>query len=184
VTVGPGNEFTGITQGSCVTHADTLQLTGGSNSTITGNWFHDNGDGSGGCMCHDFNPDNLTFTNNVFASTGYWYSILGGDDNDSWVISHNVFFKTVKMNDPSRNPEGTGNVLRNNVWVVGAGGAEDSGAGSYDHNLNSGQSGTGNINGTPVFVASPSSGYYHYELASSSPGYHAGSDGKSMGIAP
>ena len=54
----------------------------------------------------------------------------------------------------------------------------------YDHNLNSGKSGTGNINGAPVFVASPSSGYYHYQLASLSPGYNAASDGKSMGIAP
>ena len=44
--------------------------------------------------------------------------------------------------------------------------------------------GTGNINGTPVYVSSPASGYYHYQLASSSPGYHAASDGKSMGIAP
>ena len=61
----------------------------------------------------------------------------------------------------------------------------DKGSGvSYDHNLNSGKSGTGNINGTPVFLASPSSGYYHYQLAPSSPGYQAASDGKSLGIAP
>ena len=48
--VGPGNEFTGISQGSCVAHADPIQFYGGSNSTVTGNWFHDNGDGTG-CMC-------------------------------------------------------------------------------------------------------------------------------------
>ena len=33
------------------------------------------------------------------------------------------------------------------------------------YNLNSGLSGTGNINGTPVYVSSPASGYYHYQLA-------------------
>ena len=42
--------------------------------------------------------------------------------------------------------------------------------------------GNGNINGTPVFLASPSSGYYHYQLIFSSPGYHAANDGKSLGI--
>jgi hypothetical protein len=46
-----------------------------------------------------------------------------------------------------------------------------SGYGSNDHNLNSGQSGVGNINGTPVFVggSNPTS-YDGYRLASGSPG--------------
>ena len=185
VRVGPGNEFTGMAQSVCSdgTHSDPIQIVGASNEIITGNWFHDNGDGSGGCMCHDFNPDNVTITNNVFASTGYAYSILSGEGADNWLVSDNVFFKTVKMNYNS--PNGTGNVMRDNVWVTGAGGAIDSGSGvSYDHNLNSGKPGTGNISGSQVFVSSPLSGYYHYLLAASSPGYNAASDGKSMGIAP
>ena len=52
------------------------------------------------------------------------------------------------------------------------------------YNMNAGVSGTGNISGTPVYVSSPSSGYYHYQLAPGSPGYNAASDGKSMGISP
>ena len=184
VQVGPGNEFTNMPQSVCSsTHSDPIQIVGASNEIITGNWFHDNGDGSGGCMCHDFNPDNVTITNNVFASTGYAYSILSGEGADNWLVSDNVFFKTVKMNYNS--PNGTGNVMRDNVWVTGAGGAIDSGSGiSYDHNLNSGKPGTGNISGSQVFVSNPLSGYYHYLLAASSPGYNAASDGKSMGISP
>jgi hypothetical protein len=111
-----------------------------SNTTVTGNWFHDNGDGSGGCMCHGANPDNETITNNVFASTGYFFSIVAGDGDDNWLISHNVFYKHVEMNDPS--PNGTGNVIHDNVFPGAI--ITDSCSGvSYAHNLNSGRSGTG-----------------------------------------
>jgi hypothetical protein len=184
VTVGPGNEFTGITESVCSdgTHADPIQIVGSSNEIITGNYFHDNGDGSGGCMCHDHNPDNVTITNNVFASNGYAYSILSGEGAANWLISHNVFVETVKMDYNS--PNGSGNVMRDNVWVSSAGGAIDAGSGvSYDHNLNSGMSGKGNITGTPVFVggSNPSS-YTGYCLAPRSRGTFAASDGGNMGI--
>ena len=92
VRVGPGNEFTGMAQSDCSdgAHSDPIQIVGASNEIITGNWFHDNGDGSGGCMCHDFNPDHVTITNNVFASTGYAYSIpaaTGADTGSSATTS-------------------------------------------------------------------------------------------------
>ena len=46
-------------------------------------------------------------------------------------------------------------------------------------------SGTGNVPERPgCLSSSPASGYYHYQLASTSPGYHTASDGKSMGITP
>jgi hypothetical protein len=179
--VGPGNEFTNIHQGSCTAHSDPIQIYGGPNSTITGNWFHDN---STACMCWG-EPSNLTMTNNVFADTGYW-SVVYGDGGANSFISHNVFGDTLNLDE---SPNGTGNVVRDNVFLPGES-VTDIGSGvSYDHNLNCVRSGsncpgTGNISGTPVYVSSPSSGYYHYQLASSSPGYHAGSDGKSMGIAP
>ena len=133
--------------------------------------------------CAGTGGDNKTFTNNVFESIGYW-SIVAGSGENNWLIAHNVFGDDVTMDNGHSAPNGTGNVVRDNVWLPGKD-ISDKGSGvSYDHNLNSGKSGTGNINGTPVFLASPSSGYYHYQLALSSPGYHAASDGKSMGIAP
>jgi hypothetical protein len=187
--IGPGNEFTGLSQNICPdgTHTDPIQMMhSNSGNVIVGNYFHDNGDGSGGCMCSGASmpaPINVTVKNNVFASTGYPYSILAGGGETGWTISHNVFFEMAKMDNYS--PNGSGNVMRDNVWVTGAGGARDAGSGvSYDHNLNSGKAGTGNISGTQVFVSSPSSGYYHYQLDSTSPGYHAASDGKSIGISP
>jgi hypothetical protein len=196
--VGPGNEFTGIYQGGCITHADPIQLYGGNNSTVTGNWFHDNGDGSGGCMCWGLHPTNETFTNNVFGSTGgNQASITGGDSSGSgatgWLIAHNVFFKHVTMNNDGQGAlPGPGNVIRDNLWVVGPDtGVTDGGSSAitFDHNLNCKRSGAncpgiGNILGTAIFMASPSVGYYHYQLTSSSPGYLAGSDGKSIGITP
>ena len=116
-------------------------------------------------------------------SIGYW-SIVAGSGENNWLIAHNVFGDDVTMDNGHSAPNGTGNVVRDNVWLPGKD-ISDKGSGvSYDHNLNSGKSGTGNINGTPVFLASPSSGYYHYQLAPSSPGYQAASDGKSLGIAP
>jgi chitodextrinase len=190
VVIGPGNEFTGIMQGSCIAHSDPIQFykPDSSNNVVTGNWFHNN---STGCMCWD-GGDNNTFTNNVFESIGYW-SIVSGDFSGSgengWLIAHNVFGDDVTMDNGHSAPNGTGNVLRDNVWTPGNSVTDDGSGVSYDHNLNCVRNGvkcpgTGNISGTQVFVASPSSGYYHYELAPSSPGYHAASDGKSMGIAP
>jgi hypothetical protein len=192
VVIGPGNEFTGIYQAGCTAHADPIQFYkgsgGASNNIVTGNWFHDNGNGSGGCMCWD-GGDNNTFTNNVFASTGYAWSIVSGSGENNWLIAHNVFYASVTMDNGHSSYNGTGNVVRDNVFLPGEDVTDDGSGVSYDHNLNCVRSGvncpgTGNISGTPVFVTSPSSGYYHYQLAPSSPGYHAASDGKSMGIAP
>jgi hypothetical protein len=186
--IGPGNEFTGITQRNCTAHADPIQFYGGSNTTVTGNWFHDNGDGSGGCMCWGDHPDNETITNNVFASTGYAYSIVGGDGAANWLISHNVFYEDVTMDNGHSSPNGAGNVVRDNVFIPGAG-VTDKGSGvSYEHNLNCvrhGAScpGTGNLKGRPVFVGGtkPTS-YQGYRLARGSPGKGAASDGSDLGI--
>jgi len=181
--IGPGNEFTGKFQGNCVAHSDPLQFyapSGVNNNIVTGNWFHGN---TTGCMCWGGGGANDTLTNNVFESIGYW-SIVAGAGENNWLIAHNVFGDDVTMDNGHSAPNGTGNVVRDNVWLPGKD-ISDKGSGvSYDHNLNSGKSGTGNINGTPVFLASPSSGYYHYQLVLSSPGYQAASDGKSLGIAP
>ena len=51
VQVGPGNEFTGIQQSGCdPVHADPIQGVTAPGTLIIGNYFHDNGDGSGALM--------------------------------------------------------------------------------------------------------------------------------------
>ena len=84
-------------------------------------------------------------------------------------------------------PDGTGNVVRDNVWVPARTPVTDSGSwAQLHHNLNyAGQMpGTGNMIGTPVFASSPCVRLLPLPACLSSPGYHAASDGKSLGIAP
>ena len=185
--VGPGNEFSGFSQSNCDpgggnpngAHVDPIQFYGEDNATIKGNYFHDNGDSTGGL--ESFNGDgNTTVTNNVFVCTcSYPYS-LSALDGPGWVISHNTFAGGgLVFND-----RGLG-ILRDNAWINGGRVTNAAGtAYTYSSNLNSGMGGTGNINGAAQLVSSPASGYYHYQLNSSSPGYQAASDGKSMGIGP
>src|SRR5262249_32622009 len=74
------NEFSDMAQGDCVTafpgpvpHVDPIAPNGLPHAVITGNWFHDNGDGSGGIMA---GPDEgIQVTNNVFDRIIYAYSI-------------------------------------------------------------------------------------------------------------
>jgi hypothetical protein len=184
--IGPGNEFTGISQGTCSAHVDPIQFYGDSHNTIIGNYFHDNGDGSGGIMAPDGSDPSDVITNNVFVcSCDYPASIVAAGATNM-TISHNTFAGSgqLSMGNSNKGAAPTGNLVQNNAWINGGGMNVVNGYGSNDHNLNSGQSGTANITGTPVLVSSPSSGYYHYQIASSSPGYNAASDGKSMGIAP
>jgi hypothetical protein len=82
------------------------------------------------------------------------------------------------------------NIAKDNVFVrapaitLGAGGSNCGCTATFNLNPGAAWFGTGSVKGAPVFVSSPASGYYHYQLAPSSPGYHAASDGESMGIAP
>lgn len=185
ITVGPGNEFTGLAENSCVAHVDPIQPYAGSNWTITGNYFHDNGNGSGGIMNPDGSPG-LIITNNVLVGNGgYAYSINNSGDNVT--VQHNVFtgpWDAAMHLANGQTP--TGDILRDNVFVNGAGATLDTGYGTADHNLNCGCAGTGNISGSPTFqIGGIYTGYYAFIIASnSSVGYNAASDGKSMGITP
>jgi len=185
VQIGPGNEFTGITQSGCdPVHADPIGCNWSSNALITGNYFHDNGSGSGGILCGD-DDDVHTVTNNVFVCTCIypWSVFAGGGDN--WTIRHNTFagdgsvrFEFFDGDTPS------GNLVRDNVFTTADGISTDgSNYGTNDHNLNAGKPGTANITGTPIFVggARPTT-YSGYRLASGSPGKGAASDGTDMGI--
>jgi hypothetical protein len=180
--IGPGNEFTNIHQSGCTTHVDPIQLYGSSHTTITGNYFHDNGDGSGGMMT-DSGDDYVTVTNNVFVCTCIYPHSIVVRGGDNWLIQHNTFAGggAVRM-DNSTGPNPANNVVRDNVFT-GAGGILNlcnCNWGTHDHNLNSDQPGTGEITGTPVFVGSGS--YAGYRLAPRSPGKDAASDGRDMGI--
>ena len=57
---------------------------------------------------------NDTLTNNVFESIGYW-SIVAGSGENNWLIAHNVFGDDVTMDNGHSAPNGTGNVVRDNV---------------------------------------------------------------------
>ena len=71
-------------------HVDPIQLYGAVGTVVTGNYFHDNGDGTGGF--ESFNGDGpATVTDNVFVcSCVYPWSIaaLGGH---GWFVAHNTF---------------------------------------------------------------------------------------------
>jgi len=177
--IGPGNEFQNIDQGyanaSCGgNHVDPIGAFYDENTLVTGNWFHDNGSGSGGIL--NAGSPGMTVTNNVFASTGYPHSIVvKAAVNNTY--THNVFIRNVRFQDSDGGANGSGNVVRNNVFV-NQGIITEGTTYVADHNLGI------DVAGSPIFAVSPQSFYYHYVLASNSPGYNAGSDGKSLGIAP
>jgi hypothetical protein len=184
VTIGPGNEFDHLQQGSCTAHVDPIQLYGAYTTLITGNYFHDNGDGSGGTMM-GWGADSTTVSNNVYVCTClYPWSIHAGETHNS-IFRHNTFagggavrFDVVNGVAPAND------LVRDNVFAGGGGITTDgSNYGTNDHNLNAGLSGTGDVNGTPSFVGgSKPTTYAGYRLSSGSPGKGAASDGTDMGI--
>jgi len=185
VRIGPGNTFVGLRQRGCTPHVDPIQLYGGPHVVVRGNYFHDNGDGSGGLESFD-GDDYGTVTNNVFVCTcDYPYSVaaMGGDN---WLIEHNTFAGGGHVSFANANDGDTasGNIVRNNVFTSGGGiSASGSAWGTNDHNLNAGMAGRANLKGTPVFVGGkkPQS-YQGYRLARRSRGKGAASDGGDLGI--
>jgi len=186
VQIGPGNEFTGIDQGTCGPHVDPIQGLGSRHTLITGNYFHDDA-GSGGIL--SANEPDLTVTNNVFASCCYPHSIVvkGAIRN---TYTHNVFNGDIAWGLDNDNRCGDDEVVNDNVFYNTADHGvvpflDDCPAFTYtaSHNLNCGCGGSGDIDGTPVFVggATPTT-YAGFRLAVGSPGYLAGSDSQSMGI--
>jgi hypothetical protein len=185
VVVGPGNEFSGIDQ-SCTNgaHADPIALQGGLGIQIVGNYIHDNGSGSGGSFLWD---NGGTYANNVVTCTGQSATPeIAFRGAPGWTFEHNTLGPFCDVYYGTENGPLTGEILRNNVFAQGSGGPDYNAPGccTESYNLDSGNPGTGNITGTAVFATSPASGYYHYQLQPGSPGYLAGSDGKSMGVGP
>ena len=193
-TIGPGNEFSNIQQAGCAAHVDAIQFYTGDYETITGNYFHDNETGIANYASNVSSPYKVT--NNVLV--GAFGSGAGGimvTSRDGCDAEHNT------TANPGGGPSlicGAGNggpPDSTNITILGnvfsgdavnldpANGVCASYTATYNDSQGQSITGTGNITGTPIFVSSPASGYYHYELDSSSPGYHAVPGGKSMGIA-
>jgi hypothetical protein len=84
--VGPGNEFKGITQGSCSEHVDAIQPYASNYIWIHDNYFHDN---EQGIMSPDGVSTGYLIENNVIhTSTGYPCMHLG--DTRNGTVRHNV----------------------------------------------------------------------------------------------
>jgi hypothetical protein len=184
-TIGPGNEFTGLKQGSCSAHVDPIQLYTGPTTMITGNYFHDN---STGIMAPN-GTSGTTLTNNVFVMSEYPYAAYFGWAEKT-TVTHNTIVGgslhfedwTDGTNHPSAHTSGT---IRDNVL---AGGLQKTGVPSgalvQDYNLlSSGASGSHDLTGSPTFSggAKPTS-RAGFALASGSLGRGNASDGSDRGI--
>jgi hypothetical protein len=184
-TVIRGNEFSGLKESGCNNfHVDPIQLFGSRYTVIDGNYFHDNGDGSGGIMAPD-GGDHEQITNNVFVVDQYPYQLqIGGHTGD--LIAHNTFVGGAiecGWHKTASSPS-TNQTCRDNIFTGDLRQYEGT---LEDYNLckstDSDCKGTHDVKGTPVFVggANPSS-YDGYRLAAGSPGKGAASDGTDIGI--
>ena len=180
MVIGPGNEFEDFDQSACTYHVDPMSGFTSVGQIVVGNYMHNNYDGSGSLLS-DREPG-LVFKNNVVIGAQFYSINVKGPDTN--VYTHNYFEHYVRMDQISN--EGTwggNNIVRNNVIGSSCVTTDPNISGDYDTNVNIDGGGTGcDITGPPILVSSPASGYYHYVLASNSPGYHAGTDGKSLGI--
>ena len=184
VEVGPGNEFSGIQQGACAPHVDSIQLYGSSHTQIVGNYFHDD---DTIIMAPD-GGESEYIADNVMIGGGYVPAVQLGSHRGSQFVHNTVKNIDVHMDHKSGASPSSGGVVRDNVFVNGSTNASDSGNCSgctVTSNLfttSGSASGTNAVVGNPVFVggANPSS-YAGYQLASSSPGRGNASDGNDLG---
>jgi hypothetical protein len=185
VEVGPGNEFSGIRQGSCAAHVDSIQLYGSSHTQIVGNYFHDD---DTIIMAPD-GGESEYIAENVMVGGGYVPAVQLGSHRGTQFVHNTVVNIDVHVDHKSGSSASSGAVVSNNVFVNGTTNALDSGNCSgctVTNNLfssNGAATGTNPIVGTPVFVggANPST-YAGYQLAGTSPGRGGGSDGNDLGV--
>ncbi len=172
-------------------HIDAIQSygaagTSANNVTLRGNYFHVSVDE--GILFSDRPSYNLTIEDNVFVGNGAWDMMLSQVTGAT--IEHNTMCALV-MNYPSD----TNITLLNNIFVCAVefypnSDTNMSAFSSYGYNLSLFSScpwcgytpASTDIDGNATFTggASPSS-WAGFQLTSSSPGYHAASDGLDMG---
>jgi hypothetical protein len=187
VAIGPGNRFTGILESVCNTHCDAIQGYGaGSGIVIQGNLF-ENGDTY--IMMPD-GSDGVTVRNNVFngASVSYLDKVQFGAAA-SPVFQHNTLINIRASFDSKGSPATTNALVENNIMAGGSSfktvGGDGCSACTFRRNMYNASGnaiGTNNLTGSPTFVggASPST-RTGFQLASSSAGYLAGTDGLDLG---
>jgi hypothetical protein len=185
VQVGPGNEFSGLKQGSCAPHVDSIQLYGSSHTQIVGNYFHDD---DTIIMAPD-GGESEAIANNVMVGGGYVPAVQLGSHRGSQFVHNTVKNIDVHMDHKSGASPSSGGVVRDNVFVNGTTNASDAGnctGCTVSYNLFSGNgssTGVAPLIGAPAFVggANPTT-YAGYQLAPGSPGKATASDGTDRGI--
>jgi hypothetical protein len=186
VKIGPGNEFSGIKQGSYAAHVDSIQLYGSSHTQIVGNSFHDD---DTIIMAPD-GGDQEYIADNVMVGGGYVPAVQLGSHNATQFVHNTVKNIDVFMDSKSGGTPSKNGVLRDNV-MVNAGFMLTNGSGcsactiSYNlYNTAGEASGTNAITASPVFSGgSAPATYAGYALTTSSPGKSNASDGTDRGIA-
>lgn len=188
-TVGPGNEFAGVKQGSCSAHVDAIQLYDGPKTTIKGNFFHDDD-------THIMAPDggdHGVITDNVFVASGYEPTVQLGSHVGTQFVHNTVKGANIHMDSKTGSSASRDGILRDNVMVragTGAGFNTTNGNGCptcvvsfNEFSAADDARGANALVGTPVFVGgtSPSS-YAGFALAAGSPGKGNASDGADRGI--
>ncbi len=183
VKIGPGNEFSGIKQGSYSRHVDSIQLYGSSQTQIVGNFFHDNDT----ILMAPDGGDHEVVANNVMVGSGYVPAVQFGHHNSTQFV-HNTI-KNIDVNayvggddpDPNRSM-----VLRDNVAINGSLNASGCSGCTVSHNLFSVRaksSGTSALVGTPVLSGGSSpSAFAGWGLKDGSLGKGNASDGSDRGI--
>jgi hypothetical protein len=185
VTIGPGNEFVGLVQGSCGQHVDSIQFvtTSTPGPVITGNYFHDN---STGIVGFDGSID-AVITNNVIQNLTQDYITVGNVPSTT-VFSHNTLGGPIFCSNNHDGGSCRAQIMNNIADTIGIGsGSSGTFIPSFNGNnfcTNGGCAGSNTINsGSPTFVAgSNPSTYAGFALTSGSVGHNAGNDGKDIGI--
>jgi hypothetical protein len=179
------NEFVGIKQGSCSpVHADPIQFYGAVAPIVSGNYFHGN---STGIMSPDCNGRQGTYTNNVFVTDGEYPDQIVQSGSNVGTYDHNSFVGGAGIRFTPANGCGntSGAVVKNSIIQNGIR-IDNQSSGSVfsvnDHNNGNGVGGTNAIAGTPTFVGGTASTTWSgWQLASSSVGRNAGTDGLDIG---
>jgi hypothetical protein len=184
--IGPGDEFSGMEQGSCdPEHVDPIQFYGGPDTTVTGDYFHGNSDG---IMSPDGNGSPMTVTNNVFDTDGEYPNqiVIGGGGGD--VIEHNTFGNgaSIRIGAVNVGPTADDETIRNNIITgeLDLTEGQSSSGWTIEYNLVEGATiGSHGIDARPIYVGGGSepSTWAGWELTSTSPGHGAASDGTNMG---
>ncbi len=98
VQIGPGNEFSGIRQGTCAAHVDSIQLYGSSHTQIVGNYFHDD---DTIIMAPD-GGDSEVIADNVMVGGGYVPAVQLGSHDGTQFVHNTVMSIDVHMDAQDR----------------------------------------------------------------------------------